>query len=67
MPDGKIEFHDRELQKLLNLTTADLRFADILVKAVVGDEEESPFETTGTHIYVWIENLEKSGQNYYWY
>ncbi|XP_071156881.1 late secretory pathway protein AVL9 homolog isoform X3 [Mytilus edulis] len=45
--EEKIEFHDKELQKLLNLTTADLRFADILVKAVVGDSEDSLFETTG--------------------
>lgn len=44
--EGKIEFNDRELQKLLNLTTADLRFADIIVKAVIGDDEDSPFETT---------------------
>lgn len=45
--EEKIDFHDKELQKLLNLTTADLRFADILVKAVVGDSEDSLFETTG--------------------
>ena len=49
MSEGKIEFHDRELQKLLNLTTADLRFADILVKAVIGDNEDSLFETTGKY------------------
>lgn len=45
--EGKIDFHDRELQKILNLTTADLRFADIIVKAVIGDSEDGAFETTG--------------------
>ncbi|GAB1603474.1 late secretory pathway protein AVL9 homolog, partial [Argonauta hians] len=32
--DGRIDFHDNELKKQLNLTTADLRFADFLVKVV---------------------------------
>ncbi|KAK3588062.1 hypothetical protein CHS0354_012110 [Potamilus streckersoni] len=37
--DSKIEIHDRELQKQLHLTTADLRFADILIKAVIEDND----------------------------
>ncbi|CAI9727784.1 Hypothetical predicted protein [Octopus vulgaris] len=32
--DGRIDFHDNELKKQLNLTTTDLRFADYLVKIV---------------------------------
>ncbi|XP_048755693.2 late secretory pathway protein AVL9 homolog isoform X2 [Ostrea edulis] len=40
---GKIDIHDRELQRLLHLTTADLRFADIIIKAVVGDDTDDPY------------------------
>ncbi|XP_041367751.1 late secretory pathway protein AVL9 homolog [Gigantopelta aegis] len=36
--DGKIGIHDREVQKQVHLTTADLRFADCIVKSVLGDE-----------------------------
>lgn len=44
--DGKIDISDVELRKQLQMTTADLRFADILVKAVT--EEENKFlEGTG--------------------
>jgi hypothetical protein len=39
--------HDRELQKQLVLTTADLRFTDILVKGVTGGTEDNYFEGTG--------------------
>ncbi|XP_064613767.1 late secretory pathway protein AVL9 homolog [Liolophura sinensis] len=39
--DGKIDISDVELRKQLQMTTADLRFADILVKAVT--EEENKF------------------------
>jgi len=44
-----MDVHDRELQKHLVLTTADLRFADILVKAVTGATEEDGgyFDGTG--------------------
>ncbi|CAL1530920.1 unnamed protein product [Lymnaea stagnalis] len=35
--DGKLDIRDKELQKQLNLTTADLRFADYLVKTVTDD------------------------------
>ncbi|KAK3093120.1 hypothetical protein FSP39_011330 [Pinctada imbricata] len=44
---GRIEFHDRELQRQLNLTTADLRFADVLVKAV-SDEDKDDIYLDGT-------------------
>ncbi|WAQ94104.1 AVL9-like protein, partial [Mya arenaria] len=44
--DNKIEMHDRELQRHLVLTTADLRFADILVKAVTGSGDDGYFEGT---------------------
>ncbi|XP_005106698.1 late secretory pathway protein AVL9 homolog [Aplysia californica] len=35
--DGKVEIRDRELQRQLSLTTADLRFAEYLVKTVTED------------------------------
>ncbi|XP_067648728.1 late secretory pathway protein AVL9 homolog isoform X2 [Haliotis asinina] len=38
--DGKVEIMDKELQRLLHLTTADLRFADYLVKMVVEDKND---------------------------
>lgn len=41
--EGKIEIHDRELQRLLHLTTADLRFADIIIKAVLGEDTDDPY------------------------
>lgn len=47
--EGKIEIHDRELQRLLHLTTADLRFADIIIKAVLGEDTDDPYlDGTGT-------------------
>lgn len=48
MAENKVEIHERELQKQLMLTTADLRFADILVKAVSGCTEDGYFDGTGT-------------------
>ncbi|KAL4222299.1 late secretory pathway protein avl9 [Mactra antiquata] len=44
--ESKIEIHDKELQKVLVLTTADLRFADILVKAVTGVTDDGYFDDT---------------------
>lgn len=38
--ESKVELHDRELQKQLTLTTADLRFADVLVKAVTEQSDD---------------------------
>lgn len=38
--ESKIDLHDRELQRQLALTTADLRFADILVKAVTEQSDD---------------------------
>ncbi|KAL5007422.1 hypothetical protein ScPMuIL_016228 [Solemya velum] len=42
----RIDVHDRELQKLLQLTTADLRFADLLVKAVIDDKTNEFLDDT---------------------
>ena len=47
MCENKIEIHDKELQRQLVLTTADLRFADILVKAVTGATDNGYFDGTG--------------------
>ncbi|KAH9505165.1 late secretory pathway protein avl9 [Bulinus truncatus] len=44
--EGKVEVRDKELQKQLSLTTADLRFADYLVKIVT--EEKSGLYLDGT-------------------
>ncbi|OWF40478.1 late secretory pathway protein AVL9 homolog [Mizuhopecten yessoensis] len=41
--EGHVDIHDKELQKVLSLTTADLRFADIVVKAVIEDDEEGAY------------------------
>ncbi|XP_061179764.1 late secretory pathway protein AVL9 homolog [Saccostrea echinata] len=41
--EGKIDIHDRELYRLLHLTTADLRFADIIIKAVLGEDSDDPY------------------------
>lgn len=41
--EGKIEIHDPDLRKQVNLTTADLRFADYLVKATVTEGESDLF------------------------
>ena len=35
--DGKVDIRDRELQRHLSLTTADLRFGEFLVNAVAED------------------------------
>ena len=47
--DGKIGIHDREVQKQVHLTTADLRFADCIVKAVLGDENNLYVSRTGMY------------------
>ena len=47
MSENKVDIHDRELQKQLMLTTADLRFTDILVKGVTGATEDNYFDGTG--------------------
>ncbi|XP_045168814.2 late secretory pathway protein AVL9 homolog [Mercenaria mercenaria] len=44
--ENKVDIHERELQKQLILTTADLRFADIIVKAVTGATEDGYFDGT---------------------
>ncbi|KAK6165935.1 hypothetical protein SNE40_022741 [Patella caerulea] len=38
--EGKIEIHDKELQKHLHLTTADLRFGEYIVKTVIEDKDD---------------------------
>lgn len=58
--EGKIEIHDRELQRLLHLTTADLRFADIIIKAVLGEDTDDPYlDGTGTKVMLdgWLRGL----------
>lgn len=47
MSENRLEIHDRELQRQLTLTTADLRFGDILVKAVTGVGDNGYFDGTG--------------------
>lgn len=44
--DGKLEVKDRELMKQLHLTTADLRFSELLVRVVT--EEKSNLYLDGT-------------------
>ena len=44
--EGKLEVKDRELLKQLNLTTADLRFSEVLVRVVT--EEKSSMYLDGT-------------------
>lgn len=62
--EGKIEIHDRELQRLLHLTTADLRFADIIIKAVLGEDTDDPYlDGTGTKVMLdgWLRGPNKHG------
>ena len=51
MNESKIDLHDRELQRHLALTTADLRFADILVKAVTEQSDDIYLDGTGILLY----------------
>ncbi|XP_060083505.1 late secretory pathway protein AVL9 homolog [Ylistrum balloti] len=39
--ESRVDIHDKELQKVLSLTTADLRFAEIIVKAVVEEDPDA--------------------------
>lgn len=45
--EAGIQTHDPELRKLLNLTTADLRFADFLVKHVTENRDDVFLDGTG--------------------
>ncbi|XP_043544744.1 late secretory pathway protein AVL9 homolog [Chiloscyllium plagiosum] len=45
--EAVIQTHDPELRKLLNLTTADLRFADFLVKHVTENRDDIFLDGTG--------------------
>ena len=45
--ESQIVFHDETLKKLLTLTTADLRFADHLVKSVSDDKGNACLDETG--------------------
>ncbi|XP_029001464.2 late secretory pathway protein AVL9 homolog [Betta splendens] len=45
--ETRIQIHDPELRKVLNLTTADLRFADYLVKHVTENRDDVFLDGTG--------------------
>uniref|UniRef100_UPI00398EEA68 late secretory pathway protein AVL9 homolog isoform X2 n=1 Tax=Pristiophorus japonicus TaxID=55135 RepID=UPI00398EEA68 len=45
--EAAVQTHDPELRKLLNLTTADLRFADFLVKHVTENRDDVFLDGTG--------------------
>ncbi|XP_041100416.1 late secretory pathway protein AVL9 homolog [Polyodon spathula] len=45
--EGRIHIQDPELRKVLNLTTADLRFADYLVKHVTENRDDVFLDGTG--------------------
>ena len=51
--DGRIEISDPELRRQVNPTTADLRFADFLVKYVTDEKGEVFLDDTG-QFYVYI-------------
>ena len=58
--EGKIEIYDAELRRQLNPTTADLRFADSIVKSVL--ENQGPAILNSTGKYLWNDiNLFNSG------
>jgi len=48
--DGRVEFHDFELRRQLSLTTADLRFADHLVRSISDEKGNIFLDSTGMHI-----------------
>lgn len=45
--DAQVQIHDPELRKILNPTTADLRFADYLVKHVTENRDDVFLDGTG--------------------
>ena len=45
--EARIQIQDPELRRLLSLTTADLRFADYLVKHVTENREDVFLDGTG--------------------
>uniref|UniRef100_A0A7N9B1K6 AVL9 homolog (S. cerevisiase) n=1 Tax=Mastacembelus armatus TaxID=205130 RepID=A0A7N9B1K6_9TELE len=45
--EARIQIHDPELRRILNLTTADLRFADYLVKHVMENRDDVFLDGTG--------------------
>lgn len=47
MDEANIHIQDPELRKVLNLTTADLRFADYLVKHVTENRDDVFLDGTG--------------------
>ncbi|XP_053914750.1 late secretory pathway protein AVL9 homolog isoform X2 [Cuculus canorus] len=47
MEDAHVQIHDPELRKILNPTTADLRFADYLVKHVTENRDDVFLDGTG--------------------
>ena len=48
--EGKVEMYDPELRRQLNLSTADLRFADNLVKIVTENQGGDLFDETGEYL-----------------
>jgi hypothetical protein len=48
MADAKVDFHDADLRRQLTLTTADLRFADHLVKTITDERGDIFLDSTGT-------------------
>lgn len=45
--EARVQIHDPELRKILSLTTADLRFADYLVKHVTENRDDVFLDGTG--------------------
>ena len=57
--EGKLEVKDRELQKQLHLTTADLRFSELLVRQVTEQKSNVYLDGTGegTHAVFMIKEV----------
>ena len=51
--DGKLEVKDRELLKQLHLTTADLRFSELLVRVVTEEKSNMYLDGTGEAAQLW--------------
>ncbi len=45
--EGKVLVYDHEVRRQLHLSTADLRFADFLVKNVADEQEDVFLDQTG--------------------
>ena len=49
-----MDIHDEALRRQSMLSTADLRFADFLVKSVCEDEDRSVYDETGMGAFTCI-------------